>query len=188
MRPGLFVIVLAACGGAPTRDPAAISGSGGDAPTAAPDVLVPAALDDVDQQEAMRVAIAREVAAAAAGADARWTIHVTTTADYGCLCPPFVFAPLHNNEDPFVMLTAPAAALPPVDVAEAVFRITGRFDGRRLDGFAWAAETGVSAPADRDGPGEAWGSSGPVFVVDDWCLAADPRGQLASRDLPRCAR
>ena len=135
-------------------------------------VLVPKSVDDGaagDPLDALAKAIAKEVAAASGKkAAARIVIYADTTVDYGCLCPPFVFAPFWNSgrSDGYV-LPIFAKGVPDASATkQGIFRFAGHFDGRRITGLEWLKQRGEKAS---EGMSE-YEHKAPVFVVEGWCF------------------
>lgn len=146
-------------------------------------MLVPKETDDGagDPLGALSRAIARAVTAARgdAGASHRYLAYVDTTVDYGCLCPPFVFAPFWSSgrEDGTVLpVFAPGVPDPPL-AKQGLYRFAGHFDGRRITGFDWLRSRGEK----RQEGMEDFAKKAPVFVVEGWCF--EPAAEYSTPDL-----
>jgi hypothetical protein len=136
-------------------------------------VLVPKTLPEGagDPMQSLVRAIDKEVAAAAKGAGASLVVYADTTTDYGCLCPPFVFAPFHNSgrTDSYVLpVFARGVPDPPLSKV-GLYRFFGHFDGRRITGFEWLKARGGKRS---EGMSE-YERKAPVFVVEGWCFEPD---------------
>lgn len=98
----------------------------------------------------------------------RIVIYADTTIDYGCLCPPFVFAPFWSSgrSDSYV-LPIFAKGVPDAPTSkQGMYRFVGHFDGRRMTGFEWL---GLRGGKPREGMSE-YARKAPVFVVEGWCF------------------
>jgi hypothetical protein len=95
-------------------------------------------------------------------------IYVDTTIDYGCLCPPFVFAPFWNSGRPdSYVLPIFVNGVPDAKPAkQGIYRFVGHFDGRRMTGFEWLKLRGEKAHKGMD----EYARKAPVFVVEGWCF------------------
>jgi hypothetical protein len=141
-------------------------------------VLVPAAPragagGDDDPLDSLAAAIAAEVERARSAAGRPVVVYADTTLDYGCLCPPFVFAPFWNSgrPDSYVLpVLAPGVADLPA-TKEGLFRMVGRFTGERITGFAWRQRRGET---DRKEGMDEFARAAPVFRVEDWCFEPVP--------------
>jgi hypothetical protein len=185
---------LAGCSGrapAPLRSSAATSaGQPPDvAMAAATDlkVLVPRSLGEEpdaaggDPLEVLARTIDREVTVVPGKKSVgRIVIYADTTLDYGCRCPPFVFAPFWSSgRSNSYVLPIFAKGVPDAPRSkQGLYRFAGHFDGRRMTGFQWLRLRGEEA---REGMSE-YAHKAPVFVVEGWCFEpveafADPSAE-----------
>lgn len=177
-----FAIVLAGC---PKPGPAPLPPSG-TAPAGAPSdaamagasdlrVLVPRSLDDeaytlkMDPLDALAHEIYLEVNSAShTPPTGRIVIYADTTIDYGCLCPPFVFAPFYNSgrPDSYVLPIFAEGVPDPSPIKQGLFRFAGHFDGGHMTGIDWLKQRGGEV---REGMSE-YEHEAPVFIVEGWCF------------------
>lgn len=150
-------------------------------------VLVPKSVPDATADAARNAivrAVSREVTAARADhADpSRVVIYADTTIDYGCLCPPFVFAPFWNSgrsDGTFLPIYATDVPEPPL-AKQGLYRVLGHFDGRRITGYDWLKMRSEKIEEGMD----EYAKTAPVFIVEDWCfepndMFSDPGQQRA---------
>ncbi len=135
-------------------------------------ILVPADVGEGagDPLDTLARAIHRAVTTAHvdSGSPYRFVAYVDTTIDYGCLCPPFVFAPFWNSgrSDGYVLpVFAPGVPEPPL-AKQGLYRFMGHFDGRRITGFEWLKMRGEKSEEGMD----EYARKAPVFVVEGWCF------------------
>lgn len=105
-------------------------------------------------------------------------LELRTTLDYGCPCPTWTLAALHNGPHhgvPYIMVLPADGVTDPTDhaVAGGLYRMYGAFDGRSMTGAEWAKARGSEPPnfPDATPPREEYweADASPVFVVDYWC-------------------
>lgn len=138
-------------------------------------LLVPRSIDDLPQARrgAPLEALGRTIANAVTAARSRKppdrvVIYADTTVDYGCLCPPFIFAPFWNSgrSDGYVLPVFAKGVPDARATKEGVFRFAGHFDGRRITGLEWHQQRGGKV---REGMNE-YARKAPVFIVEGWCF------------------
>jgi len=124
---------------------------------------------DSDPLDVLARTIEKEVTGALRKKPAgRIVIYADTTIDYGCRCPPFVYAPFWNmgRTDSYV-LPIFAKGVPDAPLTkQGVYRFAGHFDGRRMTGFDWLKLRGGAV---REGMSE-YARKAPVFIVEGWCF------------------
>jgi hypothetical protein len=153
-------------------------------------VLVPKSVPDDSASGDPRDALAREVAreVSAARADraepSRLVVYADTTIDYGCLCPPFVFAPFWNTgRDDGTFLPVYAANIPePPLTKQGLYRFLGHFDGRRITGYEWLKMRGEKIEEGMD----EYAHAAPIFVIEGWCF--EPNASFSDPDLEKVYR
>lgn len=148
-------------------------------------VLVPKEVGEGagDPLDALTRTINRAVAAGKpyAGAEARVVLYVDNTSDYGCVCPPWVFAPFWNSGHDGYFYPTFAAGVPEAPIVkQGIMRFAGHFDGKKITGFEWLKSR--HEKPDPEGTDE-FAKKAPVFVVEGWCF--EPAAEYTSADIEK---
>ena len=130
--------------------------------------------DAADPAQVVRK-VEREVALGQKGTGRRLLLTAVTTDEWGCECPPFVYAPFASSApeegNAFFYPIAKAGPDPAsfsVGSAAGTFELVGRFDRQKMAFAEWARARKVKARPGKHAP--EFRAKQPVFAVESWCF------------------
>jgi len=146
--------------------------------------------------------IKAELAAADNGKARLLVLSAATTDSWGCMCPPFVYAPFAmgapDNESPTYFFPIVKSGMDADDhhvgSGGGTYEFTGKLTGERIDAATWYSRRGKKAP-NATGATADYRKKQPVFAVESWCFRknddapdfyADQLAKLKKDGVPFC--
>ncbi|HKE18330.1 MAG TPA: hypothetical protein VKB80_25805 [Kofleriaceae bacterium] len=153
--------------------------------------------EDEDAADPARVVrkVEKEVALGQKGAGRLLLVTATTTDEWGCECPPFVYSPFSTaapeKGSAFfypVVASGPDPASFSVGSAAGSFELVGRFDRRKMTFAEWARARKAKVRLGKHAPG-SFREKQAVFAVESWCFRrAGEVGEAYKEELARMTK
>lgn len=134
--------------------------------------------DEIEDGKATVTKISKEHTLADKGQARLLMVTATTTDNWGCSCPPFVYAPYSSSaSDPIaffypIVSSGPDPAAFNAASSAGTYEFTGHFTKDKLDYGAWLDRRKEKHPV----PKGDFAIKRRVFAADSWCFRLAPDG------------